>query len=445
LLRGAAGGVARGCVEGRAVAGSVHDRPELRSSASANESDFHVAYEGREANGLRAFYRQDELNVARIELRGIVGARRCEEARDDSLPTRPAVVSVQEAGDAVRRLRRGDDRDIRLTCRLARATVRRYENRRRARACVHDQRRRGKRRREQTEREHARRVRRTAATFGVPGAFCPQDVPELPEVETIARGLTNAVVGKRIDSVVVFRPAVVSPDVERFAAELTGDRVSAVGRRGKFVVLSLESRRQLVVHLRMTGRLIRQRSGTATPEPYTNVLLTFGDGELLCFADVRRFGRMRLFEPEVDWAADVGFEPLSEEFSAEKFSSLLTGRDTPIKVFLLDQRRIAGIGNIYACEALWAARIRPNRPAGALSKPARRRLHTEIQSVLRRAIEMRGTSVDDYVDADGLRGGFQNVLSVYGRLGKNCPRCETPIVRTVIAGRGTWWCRACQN
>jgi len=269
-------------------------------------------------------------------------------------------------------------------------------------------------------------------------------VPELPEVETIARGLANAVVGKVIDSVTVFRPAVVG-EADRFAAMLAGDRVAAVGRRGKFVVLTLESRRQLVVHLRMTGRLIFQRGATATQEPYTNVLLRFGDGARLAFADVRRFGRMRLVEPEHAWAADVGFEPLSDEFSEDRFSSLLAGRTTPIKVFLLDQRRIAGIGNIYACEALWAARIRPTRPAGALSKPARSRLHIAIVDVLRRAIDMRGTTVDDYVDADGLRGGFQNVLSVYGRHGKECPRCTRPIARTVVAQRGTWWCRTCQR
>ena len=270
-------------------------------------------------------------------------------------------------------------------------------------------------------------------------------MPELPEVETIARGLSIAVVGKKIGSVSVLRPTVVVPEAHSFAALLTGDRIDAVGRRGKFVVLSLVSGRQLVVHLRMTGRLIVQRAGATIPEPYTNVLLTFADGVRLCFADVRRFGRMRLVEPEETWAAGVGFEPLSDDFSFERFSSLLLGRTTPIKVFLLDQRRIAGIGNIYACEALWDARIRPSRPAGSLSKPARRRLHSSIQDVLRRAIEMRGTSVDDYVDADGLRGGFQNVLSVYGRDGRECPRCERPIVRTVIAERGTWWCRSCQK
>jgi len=270
-------------------------------------------------------------------------------------------------------------------------------------------------------------------------------VPELPEVETIARGLANAVVGKTIDSATVLLPRVVAPEPDRFARELVGDRVDAVGRRGKFVVLSLASRRQLVVHLRMTGRLIVQGAGATIPEPYSNVLIRFSDGTRLCFAAVRTFGRMRLVEPEDPWAAEVGIEPLSGDFSLERFSSLLASRTTPVKVFLLDQRRIAGIGNIYACEALWDARIRPARPAGSLSKPARRRLRDSIRDVLRRAIDMRGTSVDDYVDAEGLRGGFQNVLSVYGRDGKSCPRCTRTIVRTVIAQRGTWWCRTCQS
>ncbi|MFY9780957.1 MAG: bifunctional DNA-formamidopyrimidine glycosylase/DNA-(apurinic or apyrimidinic site) lyase [Candidatus Baltobacteraceae bacterium] len=270
-------------------------------------------------------------------------------------------------------------------------------------------------------------------------------MPELPEVETIARGLANAVTGKTIGAAHVFLPKVVVPEPVRFVPALCGERVEGVGRRGKFVVLGLGSGRQLVVHLRMTGRLIVQAAGSGEPEPYTNVLLTFRDGTRLCFADVRQFGRMRLVGPEEPWAADIGLEPLSEEFSFERFSSLLDGRTTPIKVFLLDQRRIAGIGNIYACEALWEARIRPTTAAGALSRQARRRLHQAIGSVLGHAVEMRGTSVDDYVDAEGLRGGFQNELKVYGRDGSGCARCAKPIVRTVLAGRGTWWCRACQR
>jgi formamidopyrimidine-DNA glycosylase len=124
---------------------------------------------------------------------------------------------------------------------------------------------------------------------------------------------------------------------------------------------------------------------------------------------------------------------------------MLSGRKTPIKALLLDQRRIAGIGNIYACEALWEARIRPSRPALALTGPATGRLHRAIVDVLERAIAMRGSSVDDYVDADGLQGEFQNVLRVYGRLGEPCLRCGSEIVRTVLAQRGTWWCRRCQR
>ncbi len=272
-------------------------------------------------------------------------------------------------------------------------------------------------------------------------------MPELPEVETIARGLQRAISGKTFAAAEVRLPRVVlAQDPRPLGVALAGDRVESVGRRGKFVVIALETGRSLAVHLRMTGRLIVQAAdGAPAPQPYTNVLLKFTDGSQLSFADVRTFGRMRLVEQEEPWAADFGLEPLSPDFTSERFSELLAGRTTPIKVFLLDQRRIAGIGNIYACEALWEARIRPTLAAGALTKPARMRLHHSITSVLRRAIEMRGTSVDDYVDADGLRGGFQNVLSVYGLHGKACKRCGKDIVRTVVAQRGTWWCRSCQK
>jgi formamidopyrimidine-DNA glycosylase len=270
-------------------------------------------------------------------------------------------------------------------------------------------------------------------------------VPELPEVETIARGLQRAIAGKQIAQAAVRLPKVVSPEPGRFTRLLEGDTIERVGRRGKFVVAQLGSGRALVVHLRMTGRLIVQPAGATDELPYTNVLLTFADGARLAFADVRQFGRMRLVEHEEPWAAEVGLEPLSDDFTFERFSGLLDGRTTPIKVFLLDQRRIAGIGNIYACEALWDARIDPRKPAGSLSRERRRRLRDAIRSVLERAVEMRGTSVDDYVDAEGLKGGFQNQLNVYGRDGSECVRCGRPIVRTVIVQRGTWWCRTCQK
>jgi formamidopyrimidine-DNA glycosylase len=271
-------------------------------------------------------------------------------------------------------------------------------------------------------------------------------VPELPEVETIARGLANAVVGKTIGvvEVTMAKIAVAPPDVA-FTETLRGERIEAVGRRGKYIVVQLGSGRRLTVHLRMTGRLIVQAPEVSDHYPYTHIRITFQDGSRLCFADVRQFGRMRLLPAGDPWDADGGVEPLSEAFTSDAFVSMLDGRRTPIKTFLLDQKHIAGVGNIYACEALWVAGIRPNRPAYRVTKPARRRLHGAIRDVLLRSIEARGTSVDDYVDADGLKGGFQNQLSVYGRLGKPCERCGTPIVRTVLGQRGTWWCRGCQK
>jgi formamidopyrimidine-DNA glycosylase len=270
-------------------------------------------------------------------------------------------------------------------------------------------------------------------------------VPELPEVETIARGLARAVTGKTISAVDVSLPRVVLPKAPRFKRKLTGERIERVGRRGKFVVIELGSGRLLAVHLRMTGRLIVQPAGTTDPYPYTNVRLRFTDGARLCFADARTFGRMRLVERGEAWAEGLGVEPLSDAFTPPRFAEILRGRTTPIKAFLLDQRHIAGIGNIYACEALWEARIRPSAPAGSLSRGRRQRLFAAIGSVLRRAIEMGGSSVDDYVNAEGVEGGFQNELSIYGRAGEACLRCGGTVVRSVMAQRGTWWCRSCQR
>jgi formamidopyrimidine-DNA glycosylase len=271
-------------------------------------------------------------------------------------------------------------------------------------------------------------------------------MPELPEVETIVRGLSRAIAGRTIEraDVRLAKIAVAPPGVA-FARAVAGERISGVRRRGKYAVIELASGRSLVTSLRMTGRLVVASNGEAE-WPATHVVLRMSGGACLRFSDVRTFGRMRLVAAGDAWDRELGVEPLSSGFTQAAFIGMLSGRTTPIKALLLDQRRIAGIGNIYACEALWEARIRPSRPAGSLSRPAMHRLRRAIVDVLQRAIAMRGTSVDDYVDADGLQGGFQNNLSVYGRNGRPCVRCGgSRIVRTVLAQRGTWWCRRCQR
>jgi formamidopyrimidine-DNA glycosylase len=271
-------------------------------------------------------------------------------------------------------------------------------------------------------------------------------VPELPEVETIVRGLARKIVGKTIERVEIRLPRMaVAPRDVNFARAVAGERIVGVRRRGKYAVAELASGRSLVTSLRMTGRLVV--ADDRLPEsPGTHVVLHLSGDSRLHFSDVRTFGRMRLVPPDEQWDRELGVEPLSSDFTQEAFVGMLSGRTTPVKALLLDQRRIAGIGNIYACEALWEARIRPGLPSRRLTRPAIARLRRAIVDVLQRAIEMHGTSVDDYVDADGLQGGFQNNLAVYGRDGWPCLRCRTAtIVRTVLAQRGTWWCRRCQR
>ncbi len=270
-------------------------------------------------------------------------------------------------------------------------------------------------------------------------------MPELPEAETIARGLDERLRGAKVLRAEVLSPKnVVAPKGLDFSRALVGERIESVTRRGKYVVVVLASGRRVVVGLRMTGRILAGRPGKRVPAG-THVVLGLSERRSLIFADVRTFGRMRLVERGEQWDGSLGLEPLDEGFTVEAFTAMLAGRKTPVKVLLLDQHRIAGIGNIYACEALWRAGVRPSRPAGSLSRATARKLHDAVVDVLRDAIALRGSSIDDYVDANGLQGEFQDMLSVYGREGAPCPRCGKSIVRTVLGQRGTWWCRTCQK
>ncbi len=270
-------------------------------------------------------------------------------------------------------------------------------------------------------------------------------MPELPEVETIARGLRQAV-GRRIVAVDVRWPRTVAmPDPAAFAARLCGQCIADVGRRGKWLVLSLDSGAALLIHLRMSGRLILEADGAAT-DHHARVLLSLDDGRRLRFSDPRKFGRMALTDDPAEVLGALGAEPLSEEFTAERLARILAGRRTRLKPFLLEQRHLAGLGNIYTDEALWRARLHPLRRADSLNEEEIERLHGAIREVLSEAVAGRGTTLDDtrYVGADGLPGEFAGQLAVYGQAGQACPRCGSPVVRIVVGGRGTHLCPCCQ-
>jgi formamidopyrimidine-DNA glycosylase len=266
-------------------------------------------------------------------------------------------------------------------------------------------------------------------------------MPELPEVETIARDLAPKLTGRRIASVRASWAR--SIDARGLpGAVLEGDTIAGVSRIGKYVAISMQSGRTLAIHLRMTGQLIVD---PPAPLAYTRVTARFADGGTLAFADARKFGRWRIVDGDPHASLHVGIDPFDRALTPKRFGELLRKRTTPIKVWLLDQRRLAGIGNIYASEALFDAGIRPRRAAGRLTAAQRARLLRSLRKVLRKAIRHRGSSVDDYVDAEGKQGEFQKMLAVYGRRGMPCRRCKATIRRVVLAQRGTFFCPVCQQ
>ena len=268
-------------------------------------------------------------------------------------------------------------------------------------------------------------------------------MPELPEVETIARGLRSLVRGKRIRDVGVHWPRTV--DVRSLPlASLRGQRITDVGRVGKYVAISMEDGRTLTVHLRMTGSLLVEPARNEA-DRHERLTVRFDDGLAMKFIDPRKFGRVRLLEGDATKILGIGIDPLDRTLTESTFTALLAGRRTPIKAWLLDQRRLAGIGNIYACEALFYAGIRPKRPAGRLTASERIGLLKSLRKVLRRAIKLKGSSLNDYVDAEGKEGGFQKQFAVYGRLGLPCKQCQSTVRRIQLAQRSTFYCSACQR
>ena len=269
-------------------------------------------------------------------------------------------------------------------------------------------------------------------------------MPELPEVETVARGLQASLVGRTITRVKVrWARSVIPPDPIAFACQITGQAVVSVARRGKWVVIALSGGGALLVHLRMTGRLVL---GEPLDERHVRVLLSLDDGRSLHFCDQRKFGRLRLVEDPAEALSDLGPEPLADDFTAARLEEMLARRRGRIKPLLLNQRFLVGLGNIYADESLWRASIHPLRLAHTLAPVEVRRLHRAVRAVLRAAIAAGGTTLSDaaYQQVDGRAGEFAVRLAVYGRTGQPCPRCGATLERIRVGQRGTHFCPHCQ-
>ncbi|MGH2500457.1 MAG: bifunctional DNA-formamidopyrimidine glycosylase/DNA-(apurinic or apyrimidinic site) lyase [Candidatus Limnocylindria bacterium] len=286
-------------------------------------------------------------------------------------------------------------------------------------------------------------------------------MPELPEVETIARQLRGMVVGRTVRSFASDWVRLTEPEpAELFAARLADRRITAVRRRGKLVVIDLDGGDALVVSLRMTGRLLFREAASERSDRFVRGTITFADGSALRFADTRKFGRMAIVDrAEIAPAGGdgarpakaplhrtLGREPLSRAFTVDWLRAFLRRRGrAALKPLLLDPRGIAGIGNIYACEALWRARLHPLRAAGTLRADEAARLHEALRWVLRKGIRFGGASRRDFVDARGQQGRMQREFQVYARDGEPCQRCGAAIARTVVGGRGSFHCPRCQR
>jgi formamidopyrimidine-DNA glycosylase len=271
-------------------------------------------------------------------------------------------------------------------------------------------------------------------------------VPELPEVETIRRQLAPALAGRALERVEILDPRWTAPQTPgEVAGGLAGRTVTALGRAGKYLVWELSDGAALLMHLRMTGSLLYDPP--ADP-PHTRVRFDLSDGHRLRYIDPRRFGTGHLVATAAARAvyldARLGPEPLTPEFTVDYLRTAARGRTAPVKAFVLDQRRIAGVGNIYADEALFRASIHPLRAAGSLRTGQLAALHAGIEAALAAGIEAKGATIDDFRHLDGAYGSFQDQFLVHLRAGEPCPRCGAPVRKLVVGGRGTYVCERCQ-
>jgi formamidopyrimidine-DNA glycosylase len=279
-------------------------------------------------------------------------------------------------------------------------------------------------------------------------------MPELPEVETVMRGLQARLEGRVIRHAAIHRPDLRWAFPPGLAARLTGARVTSFRRRAKYILMRLEGGVSVLVHLGMSGRMLIGPARPNAETPHEHLTLETDDGWRVGFVDPRRFGSVDLVPTAAEDAhrllAGLGPEPLGADFTAAALSAVLAGRATPIKAALLDQRNVAGLGNIYVCEALFRAGISPRRQAGSVAGARAARLVPEIKATLREAIAAGGSSLRDYVQPDGELGYFQHAWKVYGREGEPCERCPGPpgcagIRRIVQSGRSTFYCPRTQR
>ncbi|MDN6266811.1 MAG: DNA-formamidopyrimidine glycosylase [Tetragenococcus koreensis] len=275
-------------------------------------------------------------------------------------------------------------------------------------------------------------------------------MPELPEVETVRKGLVRLVQDKTIAEVVVRWPRIIEfPTVDEFCQELVGQRIETITRRGKFLLFKLTDF-DLISHLRMEGKYeYFSEKNNPQPDKHTHVIFKFSDGSQLHYNDVRKFGRMTLVAKGQGMLykgiQKLGPEPIIEEFLLGDFVEKLQCSSSLIKPLLLNQKVVAGLGNIYTDEALWLAKIHPQQPARTLNKTEIKRLHQAIIEVLTKAVKVGGTTIRTYKNALGEAGSFQMELNVYAKTSEPCPRCKTPIVKIKVAQRGTHFCPHCQK
>lgn len=272
-------------------------------------------------------------------------------------------------------------------------------------------------------------------------------MPELPEVETVRRGLLKIAAGRKIKGIDVFYGKVITNDVEKFRQALIGQTILTVDRRGKYLLFRFTNDLTMVSHLRMEGKYFNQPIGSPI-DKHTHVVFEFTDGSELCYHDTRKFGRMTLVktgqEMTVGGLKTIGPEPTAEDFTLPYLKSILQRSRGKIKPFLLNQSHVAGLGNIYADEVLWMSKINPEQPANTLTEQQITDLHDSIIKELAQAIKYKGTTVHSFTNAFGDAGAFQERLNAYGHGGDACPRCGTKMVKIKVAQRGTTFCPHCQ-